>query len=115
MQRYYLDTSIWLDLFEDRNEPNFPKSDWAEKLLEKIIKEDSDIVFSDVIKDELIKQGHGKEEIRELTNSIRKIFIMVEVTDKQFKRAKESEIEILLKVFIQFTDWLSKKSMNHWQ
>ena len=38
MQRYYLDTSIWLDLFEDRNEPNFPKSDWAEKLNQKITK-----------------------------------------------------------------------------
>ena len=34
-EKFYFDTSIWLDFFEDRNEPNLPKSDWARKLVTK--------------------------------------------------------------------------------
>jgi len=36
--RYYLDTSIWIDLFEKRDEPNLPKGTWAQNLFDKIIK-----------------------------------------------------------------------------
>ena len=35
---FYLDTSIWLDIFEDRDEAKFPKSQIARALLSKIIK-----------------------------------------------------------------------------
>jgi len=36
-KRFYLDTSIWLGFFEERDEPNFPKGTWAKKLIKKII------------------------------------------------------------------------------
>jgi hypothetical protein len=37
-ERFYLDTSIWLDFFENRNEPNFSKGTLAKELIKKIIK-----------------------------------------------------------------------------
>ena len=59
MQRkYYFDTSIWLDFFEKRDEPNFPKGTWAKELINKIIKEDDKILFSDNNLLELINIGY---------------------------------------------------------
>ena len=45
--KYYFDTSIWLDFFEDRNEPNLPKSKWARELVNKIIENDDKVLYSD--------------------------------------------------------------------
>ncbi len=47
-KRFYFDTSIWLDFFENRDEPNFPKGTLAKKLIDKIIKEDWKIIYSDL-------------------------------------------------------------------
>ena len=46
VERYYLDTSIWLDFFENRNEPNMPKGDWAHNLLERITKNNDKAIYS---------------------------------------------------------------------
>lgn len=35
-ERFYFDTSIWLDFLEKRDEPNLPKSAWVKDLIEKI-------------------------------------------------------------------------------
>lgn len=88
MKRYYFDTSIWLDFFEDRNEPNLPKGEWANKLINKIISEDSKIIFSEAIKDELIDLGYSNE-IEKLLEPLNKILIFVEATKKQFGKAKD--------------------------
>lgn len=46
-KKFYLDTSIWLDFFENRDEPNLPKGQWANDLLNKIVKDDDLIIYSD--------------------------------------------------------------------
>ena len=53
-EKFYFDASIWLDFFEERDEPNFPKSQWANNLLNKIIRTDGRIIVSDIVVNELM-------------------------------------------------------------
>jgi len=87
--KYYLDTSIWLDFFENRDEPNLPKSGWAAELINKIIKEDKKIIYSDANEEELIEQGYTQEEIEDLFEPIKKILIHAEFTKKHFGKARD--------------------------
>ena len=87
--RYYFDTSIWLDFFENRNELNLPKAGWVEKLINKIIKDDDKIVYSDVVIDELLEQGYNMNEINTFFNHLKKILIYAESNKKQFGKAKD--------------------------
>ena len=45
-EKYYLDTSIWLDFLENRNGSNLPKGDWAHKLLDKITENNDKAIYS---------------------------------------------------------------------
>ena len=85
----HFDTSIWLDFFEYRDEPNLPKGMFAEKLVNKIIVEDERIVYSEAIKDELSDLGYSTNEIEELFEPLGKVLIFSEVTKKQFGKAKD--------------------------
>ena len=87
--RYYLDTSIWLDLFENRNEPNLPKGDFAQNLIDKIIKEDSKIVYSDAVKDEIMSLGYSRQEAKNLLEPLKDCLVFVEFNKKQFGKAKD--------------------------
>ncbi len=68
-----MDTSIWLDLFENRNEPNLPKGDYAKLLLKNIITNKSIIIYSTVVIFELKSNGYTYEDIKLLFEPIRKI------------------------------------------
>ena len=89
MKRYYFDTSIWLDFFENRNEPNLPKGEWANKLINKIISEDNKIAYSDAVKDEIVDLGYSIGEVENLLEPLNRILIFVEATKKQFGKAKD--------------------------
>ena len=88
-QKYYLDTSIWLDLFENRNEPNLPKGQLVNELLNNIIKEDARIVCSEIIKNEMIAIGYSKYEITELFLLFKRIILWVHSDRRQFGKAKD--------------------------
>jgi predicted nucleic acid-binding protein len=88
-KRYYFDTSVWHDFFEDRNEPNFPKGEWAKKLVDKIIAEKSKIIVSEVVKNELITLGYSRYDVEELFFPFRYIIDFVYSNKKQFGRAKD--------------------------
>lgn len=89
MQKYYPDTSIWLDLFEDRNEPNLAKGKYAKELFDFITKKNKVIVFSNIVQEELEDQGYFREELKHILKPFNKILIKVEYNDKQFTRAKD--------------------------
>lgn len=89
MKRYYLDTSIWLDFFENRNEPGIPKGDWANEVINKIISEDDRIVYSDNVVYELEGLGYAQYQIIEMFSRLKEILIFVEATDKQIGKAKD--------------------------
>ncbi len=88
-KKFYFDTSIWLDFFEDRDEPNLPKSQWAKVLINKIIKENYKVIMSNVNYKELEKAGYSRYDIKELLIPIRKILVLVSSTDKQVGRAQD--------------------------
>ena len=65
MARYYVDTSIWRDLLEDRRDNIKPLSEFAFKFMQKILDEKHTIVFSKEIEVELRKR-FKIEQINEL-------------------------------------------------
>ena len=89
VQRYQFDTSIWLDFFENRSEPNLPKSEWAHKLVNKILKDNSIILFSDVNMLELKAIGYLSEEINNLLKELMPLLIFIESTERQIGKAKD--------------------------
>ncbi|MBI2110086.1 PIN domain-containing protein [Candidatus Woesearchaeota archaeon] len=86
---YYLDTSIWLDIFENRDEHNFPKSKYAIELLNKIIDNNDKILVSRAIIKELINYGYNYFEAVGLFKKFKPILIYVNFNEKQFGKAKD--------------------------
>ena len=61
-QRFYLDTSIWRDYYENRSDSSKQLGRLALQLLLKIIKQDGQIFYSDFVVQELMIK-YSKEEI----------------------------------------------------
>lgn len=61
-QKFYFDTSIWIDIYDQRGY----NGEMAKKLMEKIIIEDDIIVYSEVVIIELKKLGFSEYEIHSL-------------------------------------------------
>jgi len=78
-----------LDLFEDRDEPNFPKSIRAKLLLDNIAKEGGKLIVSEAIFNEMLIIGYSIYEINELFLPLEKILIKVYSTYKHFGKAKD--------------------------
>ena len=89
LKRFYLDTSIWLDFFENRNEPNLPKGKWARALVNKIIKNNYKIVISEAVKNEMLVLGYSRYQIEGMLLPFSKILIEVYSTEKQRGKAKD--------------------------
>ena len=49
VMKYYLDTCIWRDYFENREDKYRPLGEWEFRLIKKIIAEELEILFSDLI------------------------------------------------------------------
>ncbi len=86
---YYLDTSIWLDFFENRNEPEFPKGEWAHALLKKIIEDENTIIVSNQVLLELGAIGYNSWEIEFMFKSLKPFLIFVEATKNQIGKAND--------------------------
>ena len=89
MERYYFDTSIWLNFFEKRNEFNLPKGEYTEILIKLIIRKGDKVIISDILKNELLKLGYLRNEIENMFFPLRRILIYFPSNKKQFKRAKD--------------------------
>ena len=87
--KYYLDTSIWLDFFENRNEPNFPKGEYAARLLNKIINNNDRIIYSDLTLFEIEEAGYSFHEVQEMLSPLKPFLIFVEAADKETGKAKD--------------------------
>lgn len=89
-KKYYFDTSIWLDLFENRDEEHLPKGKYAWELMKKIIVEDAVIVYSDFIITELIEgYGYPPYKAEALFQPFQRIIFFVYSTEKQNTKAQD--------------------------
>ncbi|MFA4887077.1 MAG: PIN domain-containing protein [Candidatus Nanoarchaeia archaeon] len=92
-ERYYFDTSIWLDFFEDRDEPNFPKGKWAQEIVERIIETNGKIVYSDLVLVELQVGGYSSFEVEILFKKLKSVLVFIESTERLQGKAKDLAVK----------------------
>ena len=85
-EKYYLDTSIWMDYYEDRTDPSKNIGEFAFKLLCKLLATKSKIVVSTFLLREL-ETAYSLNKIRGLTLPFEKLMEKVDVSDKQREEA----------------------------
>lgn len=88
MTKFYLDSSIWRDYYENRSDKFRPLGDWALKLINIIIENQNFILYSDLIIEEL-EIKYNKEEISKIFEIIskRNLLFKVIILDSQAKEA----------------------------
>jgi predicted nucleic acid-binding protein len=93
--RYYLDSCIWRDHFENRFGPGGrPLGHHATKLMTKLMKDCAEIVFTDTVVAELEKD-YDEEDVLDMFNMLFKIGILkrVEVSREEFTEAKKLSVK----------------------
>lgn len=95
-QKYYLDTSIWIDLYEDRKGyKNEPLGDFAWKLFASIKANKSNIIISDFLVREL-EVNYSMEEIngmiKPFEDIIEKVFLLKNQRDEARRIAQERNL-----------------------
>jgi predicted nucleic acid-binding protein len=89
MQRkFYLDTSIWRDYFEDRRDGIRPLGEFAFRFLKECEKKGIPIIVSDAVIIEL-EARISKERVKEIFSSFRGILRMVAANQAQISEAKK--------------------------
>lgn len=89
MKKYYLDTAIWIDLYEDRKGfDKEPLGDFAWELLSSILANNNKIILSDFIIKEL-EAKYSLEQINGLFRPFKDVLIKVFLTKKQKDEAKK--------------------------
>jgi len=88
-ERYYFDTSIWLDFFEKRDY----NGEKAKELLEKIIKTNSVILYSELNIRELKHLGYSFDEVKNLFMPIRSITQRVHIHSEDIELAKKLNVK----------------------
>lgn len=85
---FYLDSSIWRDYYENREDKFRPLGEWALMLINKIIEDKNIIVYSDFIVEEL-KIKYSEEEIKKIFDIIHKrnLLLKIDISDYQAKEA----------------------------
>jgi len=86
-RKYYLDTSIWIDYYEDRKYRFRPLGEWAHRLLSMIEYDKDDLLISDVLEEEL-ERRFSKEKVDALLNTYRMRIKRIESSEKQLNEAK---------------------------
>ena len=83
--KFYLDTSIWLDIIEKRGY----HGEIAKQLMEKIILGGHEIVYSDVILKELKDLGYAQDDLYTIISIIKRKTQRVHKNDDQIAEAKK--------------------------
>lgn len=88
--KFYFDTSIWRDYYENRSDKFRPLGEWALKLINKIIEEGDIIFYSDFVVKEL-EITFSIVEIEKIFEIIKtsKSLVKVEINKGQVKEASK--------------------------
>jgi predicted nucleic acid-binding protein len=87
-KKYYFDSSIWRDYFENRKDKFRPLGEWAFELIKQIIKEKGIILYSELVIDELRKDW-SQEAVNSCFGAFRseELLVKAEITPEQYKEA----------------------------
>lgn len=102
-RKFYFDTAIWRDYYEDRSDSSKPIGKLALQLIEKIIREDNLILYSDLVVQELMIK-YSKEEISAIFSIIYNLNLLVKVAISK-EQAREAA-DLCSKRKIPFADAL---------
>ena len=90
-RKFYLDTAIWRDYFEDRGDGIRPLGEFAFQFLKKCTETGAEIIVSDTVILEL-KSELSKEQIEGIFNSFKDNIKYVTATPNQHSEAKSEWI-----------------------
>ncbi|MBU2638715.1 MAG: PIN domain-containing protein [Nanoarchaeota archaeon] len=87
-KRYYLDTSIWRDFYENRKDRFRPLGEWAFELFKKIIREKSAVLYSEATFKEL-RDYFSIDEIKRIFSIVagKGLLEKVEISQEQKRGA----------------------------
>jgi len=87
-KRFYLDTAIWRDYFEDRGDGIRPLGEFAFQFLKKCTETGAEILVSDIVVFEL-EARLSKERVKEIFSSFRGIIKKVTANSGQISEARK--------------------------
>ena len=72
MAKYYIDTCIWIDYYENRSDSFRPLGEWAHAFFMNVNRKKEIILYSELVEDELSKQ-YSSETIKNILNIANRI------------------------------------------
>lgn len=85
--RFYIDTSIWMDYYENRRDRFRPLGEWAFRLFKKIEKDNDVVLCSDFVVDELTDK-YTEDKIKEIFDIVKEHnLIILKKNEKQIREA----------------------------
>ncbi len=86
-KRFYLDTCIWRDYFENREDRLRPIGEWAFALIRQIIENEDLIIYSEIVNEELM-QDYPAEKIHSLLEIVpHKLLIEVNASSEEVEKS----------------------------
>ena len=102
-KKFYLDTSIWRDYYENRSDSQKQLGKLALQFLQKVIGEENIILYSDLVVQELMIK-YSKEEISSILSILFNIGLLEKINTSK-EQAKEAS-DLCKKLNIPFGDAL---------
>ncbi len=90
--RFYLDTAIWRDYFEDRSDGTRPLGEFAFRFLQDCRNAGAEVIVSDIVALEL-KKRFSEAQIKEVFSSFTDIIRNVTANARQVSEAREEWIK----------------------
>lgn len=87
-KKFYVDTSIWRDYFEDRKDNMKPLGEFAFQFLKKCLEERHEIIVSNQVIKELLSY-YSIEKIEHTFLSFKEQIIFIENTESQIDEARK--------------------------
>ena len=87
-QKFYLDTAIWRDYFEDRKDGIRPLGEFAFQFLKNCEKKGCIVLYSEVVVHEL-RRDYSDERIKQVFSSFWHFLEIVPIFDEQYLESKK--------------------------
>jgi predicted nucleic acid-binding protein len=87
IKKYYFDSAIWRDLYENRNDRFRPLGEWAFQLIKNIRENNEKIIYSDLVFDEL-STAYDEKTIKSIFENISEILEKANISKEQIIEAR---------------------------